>query len=90
VLWGGLLLVDIGRLTDAPSYVELASVALLVAVVSLGMRTTSALAGALVGWLVVNGFVDHRLGVLGFDGTPDVVRLAVLAGLAVAATRVRR
>jgi hypothetical protein len=90
VLWGGLLLVDIGRLTDAPSYAESGSVALLVAVASLGMRTTTAVAAALVGWLVVNGFVDHRLGVLGFDGTPDVVRLAVLVGLAIAATRARR
>ena len=90
VLWGGLLLVDVGRLTAVPPYAELGALALLVAVASLGMRTTTALAAALVGWLVFNGFVVHRLGVLGFDGTPDLARLGLLAGLALTAARARR
>ncbi len=90
VLWGGLLLVDVGHLTALPAYAELLALALLVAAASVGMRTTTALAAALVGWLVFNGFVVHRLGVLGFDGTPDMVRLGLLAGLAVAAARARR
>jgi hypothetical protein len=54
------------------------------------MRTPTALVAALVGWSVVNGFVVHRLGVLGFDGAPDVGRLGLLAGLALTATRARR
>jgi len=90
VLWGGLALVDAGRLTHAPSYAELGAVALLVTTSSVGMRATTALAAALVGWLVVNGFVVHNVGVLGFDGTPDVARLGLLVGLAATASRARR
>ena len=90
VLWGGLLLVDLGRLAHAPSYLDLALVALLVAGASLQMRAGTALAAAAVGWLLVDGFVTHRYGVLGYDGTPDLARLALLAGVAVLATRVHR
>ena len=90
VLWRGLALVDVGRLAHAPSYAELGAVALLVAASSVGMRTTTALAAALVGWLVVNGFVVHSVGVLGFDGAPDVARLGLLVGLAATASRARR
>jgi hypothetical protein len=90
VLWGGLAVVDLARLTGVPSYGALGAVALLVAAASVGMRTPTALVAALVGWSVVNGFVVHRLGVLGFDGAPDVGRLGLLAGLALTATRARR
>ena len=90
VLWGGLALVDLGQVVGAPSYAELAAVALLVTAASVGMSATTAGAVAVVGWLVVNGFVVHRLGVLGFDGTPDAARLTLLVGLAVLATRARR
>jgi hypothetical protein len=90
VLWGGLALVDIGRLSHAPSYAELGAIALLVTASSVGMRTSTALAAALVGWLVVNGFVVHSVGVLGFDGTPDVARLGLLVALATSAARARR
>ena len=90
VLWGGLALVDLGHLTHAPSYAELAAVALLVTASAVGMRTTTAMVAALVGWLVVNGFVVHSVGVLGFDGTPDVARLGLLVGLAATASRARR
>jgi hypothetical protein len=90
VLWGGLLLIDVGRVSHAPAYAELGAVAVLVTAASVGMRTPTAGAAALVGWLVVNGFVVHRFGVLGFDGTPDVARLALLVGLAMTATRARR
>jgi len=90
VLWGGLALVNVARLTTAPSYAALGAVALLVMASSVGMRTSTALAVALVGWLVVNGFVIHRLGVLGFDGTPDLVQLCLFAGLALTAARARR
>jgi hypothetical protein len=90
VLWGGLAVVDLGTVAHAPSYAELAAVALLVTAGSIGMRTPTAAAAAVVGWLVVNGFVVHRFGVLGFDGAPDVARLALLVGLATTATRARR
>jgi hypothetical protein len=90
VLWGGLLLVDLGRMAHAPSYLDLALVALLVAGASLRMRAGTALAAAAVGWLLVDGFVTHRYGSLGYDGTPDLARLALLAGVAVLATRVHR
>jgi len=90
VLWGGLALVDLGRVTHAPSYAELGAIALLVTAASVGMRTSTALAAAVVGWLVVNGFVVHSVGVLGFDGTPDVARIGLLVGLAATASRARR
>jgi hypothetical protein len=90
VLWGGLALVDVCREAHAPSYVALALVALLVAVASLRMRAGTALAAAAVGWLLVDGFVTHRYGSLGYDGTPDLVRLTLLAGVALLATRVTR
>jgi hypothetical protein len=90
VLWGGLLLIDVGRVTHVPSYAELGAVALLVTASSVGMRAYTALAAAGVGWLVVNGFVVHSFGVLGFDGAPDVARLGLLVGLATTASRARR
>jgi hypothetical protein len=90
VLWGGLFLVDIGRMTHTPSYAELGAVALLVTASSVGIRPRAALAAAVVGWLVVNGFVVHRFGVLAFDGAPDVARLGLLVGLATTAARARR
>jgi hypothetical protein len=90
VLWGGLFLVDVGRVTHAPSYAELGAIALLVTASSVGMRAYTALAAAGVGWLVLNGFVVHDFGVLGFDGAPDVARLGLLVGLATAASRARR
>jgi hypothetical protein len=90
VLWGGLAVVDLGRVTAAPSYAVLAALAVLVTVSSVGVRLGTALCVAVVGWLIVNGFVVHSLGVLRFDGTPDTARLALLVALAAAATRVRR
>jgi uncharacterized membrane protein len=90
VLWGGLLLVDLGRRAHAPSYLDLAMIAVLVAGASLQMRPGTALVAAVVGWLLVDGFVTHRYGALGYDGTPDLARLALLAGVAVLATRVHR
>lgn len=90
VLWGGLVLVDLCRLAHAPSYLDLALVALLVAAASIRMRAGTAVAAALVGWLLVDGFVEHRYGSLGYDGLPDLARLALLLAVAVVATRVHR
>jgi hypothetical protein len=90
VLWGGLALVDLGRAVHTPSYAALGAVAVLVTASSVGMPLATAVSSAVVGWLVVNGFVVHSLGVLGFDGTPDVVRLGLLVGLAATASWARR
>jgi hypothetical protein len=93
VLWGGLAALDLGRMAAAPSYAELGAVALLVTAASVGVGTTTGLCAAVVGWLLVDGFVEHRYGVLGFDAARDVVVLTLLVGLAVAvtgATRTRR
>ncbi len=90
VLWGGLAVIDVARVAGVPSYGVLGALTVLVAMSSVGMRTRTALAAAGIGWLLVDGFVVHRYGVLGFDGNPDVARLALLVGVATAATRVRR
>jgi len=93
VLWGGLGVLDVGRLAAAPSYAELGAVALLVMAASVGMRTTTGICAAVVGWLLVDGFVEHRYGVLGYDTARDTALLVLLVGLALAAsgtTRSRR
>jgi hypothetical protein len=90
VLWGGLAVTDIWRPTGTPSYVALGAVAVLTMLASLGMRAGTAIGCAGIAWLVVNGFVDHRLGTLGWDGSADLGRLALLIGLAIVATRVHR
>jgi hypothetical protein len=93
VLWGGLALLDLGRMAHAPSYLDLTLVALLVATACVRMRAGTALAATVVGWLLVDGFVTHRYGSLGYDGTPDLARfalLAVVATIATIATRVDR
>jgi hypothetical protein len=90
VLWGGLAVIDVWRLTGTPSYVALGALALVAAGSSIGMRTGTAVASGFVGWLLANGFVVHHLGVLRYDGPSDLARLALLVGVAVLATRVRR
>ena len=90
VFWGGLLLLDVGHATHLPPYAGLGAVGLLVTASAIGMRTTTALGCAAVGWLLVDGFVEHQYGVLGFDAGTDVVRLALLTALALLATRAHR
>jgi hypothetical protein len=90
VLGGGLALTDVTRMAGAPSYVALAALALLVATASLGMGSGTALAAGFVGWLLATGFVVHHFGVLAYDGPADLVRLALLLAVAVAATHLRR
>jgi hypothetical protein len=93
VLWGGLAALDAGRLTAAPSYAELGAVGLLVTGACVGVGTATGVCAAVVGWLLVDGFVEHRDGVLGFDAARDTVVLILLVGLALAvtgATRTRR
>jgi hypothetical protein len=90
VLWGGLALLDVGRLAAVPSYAELGAVAVLVTAASVGMRTRIGICAAVVGWLLVDGFVEHRYGVLGYNAVHDTAVLTLLVGLALAATRTTR
>ena len=90
VLWAGLAVIGVARLTAAPSYAGLGALAILVTVASIGTRTTTALCSAVTGWLLVDGFVEHRYGSLGFHPLHDLAVLALLTGLALAATRARR
>jgi hypothetical protein len=50
------------------------------------MRPTTGVASAVVGWLLVDGFVEHRYGVLGFDVARDLAVLALLIFLVLVAT----
>jgi hypothetical protein len=90
VLWGGLAVVDLWRLTGTTSYVALGALALLVALCSIGMPPGTCVTAGVVGWLLANGFVVHHLGVLRYDGLPDVARLVLLVGVAVLSRRVHR
>lgn len=90
VLWGGLALLDLGRAAAVPAYAELVAVAVLVTGASVRARTGTGLCAAVTGWLLVDGFVEHRLGVLGFELGHDVGVLALLTGLALVATRAPR
>jgi hypothetical protein len=90
VLWGGLAVVDVWRVLGAPAYAGLGALALLAMLASVGMRPATALACAAVAWLLVDGFVVHRAGVLRWDGAADVWRLAFLVGSATLASRAHR
>jgi hypothetical protein len=90
VLWGGLALVDVRSATHAPPYAALVAIAVLVTVAAVGMSIATALVEAGVGWLVVDGFVLHSLGVLGLDGMPGLALLGLLVALATTASRARR
>lgn len=63
-LWGGLALVDISR----PGGGLLAGtlVVVLTAACAVGQTPVPAAAVAVTGWLVIDGFVQHRYGELGF------------------------
>jgi hypothetical protein len=90
VLWGGLALLDVVTLTPAPSYVAPVAVGVVVAAASARTRTGTALACAVVGWLLVDGFVEHRYGVLGFDPVRDPVILGLFAALSLVSARSSR
>jgi hypothetical protein len=59
-------------------------------VTSVGTGTTTALCSAVTGWLLVDGFVEHRYGVLGLHPEYDVAVLAMLTALALVASRAHR
>jgi hypothetical protein len=51
------------------------------------MRPATGLVSAVVGWSLVDGFVEHRYGILRFDFWRDLGVLALLISLALVATR---
>jgi hypothetical protein len=87
VLWGGLAVLDVARIAAAPSYVELGAVGVLVTAASLGTRPATGVVSAVVGWSLVDGFVEHRYGSLGFDVCRDLGVLVLLLSLALIPTR---
>src|SRR4051794_14365293 len=82
-LWGSLALVDVSRLSGSRVLAG-ALVVVLVACCGVGQGLPAAAAIAVTGWLVVDGFVQHEYGQLGFGHTS----WAVLAAMAAAALTV--
>jgi hypothetical protein len=89
-LWGGLALLDLARLVGAAPLVQLGAISLLVAGCSLRVTRAVAVSVALIGWLLLNGFVVHRYGQLGFVGVGDLVRALLLLGVALTVAGLRR
>lgn len=87
-LWGGLAIVDLSR----PGGALLAGslVFALVAACATGQSWLAAGAIAGTGWLVVNGFVEHRYGELGFGPTSWFLLAVVLIVTLTVAARTTR
>ena len=84
MLWGGLALVDLTR--PAGGIVAGGLVVGLVALCGVGLSVHAAAAVAGTGWLVLNGFVLHQYGELGFGATSwGLLATVLVIGLAVAA-----
>jgi hypothetical protein len=89
-LWGGLAALDIGRVAGAPPLPQVAAITLLVAGCSYGAGRLVAACVAGIGWLLLNGFVAHQLGQLGFVGPGDGVRAVLLLGVALGVAEMGR
>jgi len=88
-LWAGLALLDVVRLMGPAPLVQLAAITALVACCSLGVSRAMSVNVAGIGWLLLNGFVVHRYGQLGFVGVGDVARAVLLLGVALTAAELR-
>lgn len=95
----GSVVVVVAAMLAAPIPVVHAGWRFAVVAVAIGLFTfvsrdwRAAMATALLGWLVTNGFLVDRFGELSWHGAPDLVRLAVLlltAGFGLAAGEGRR
>jgi hypothetical protein len=83
-LWGGLALVDLARPAGG-GLMAGGLVVGLVAVCGVGLSVLAAAAVSGTGWLVLNGFVLHQYGELGFGATSWGLLAAVLVvGIVVA------
>ena len=80
-LWGGLAVVDLTRPTSRLLAGSL--IVVLVACCGIGQSIPAASAIAGTGWLVINGFVQHQYGELGFNRT-SWWTLAVVLSVALA------
>jgi hypothetical protein len=78
-LWGGLALVLVGRAIGLTAWQSTTAVVVLVGACSLGLRALGSVVVAVTGWLVVDGFVEHRYGELGFDLRTLSVLIAAVA-----------
>ncbi|WP_255946027.1 hypothetical protein [Streptomyces odontomachi] len=79
---GSLLLVPVLTMAGALAHpvAALAGYCLLGAVLGLAARAAAAPGIAVLCWLAYDGFVVHREGELGWAGSEDLARLAVLLG----------
>ena len=76
-LWGGLAVVDLTRPTSR--WLAGVLIVVLVACCGIGQSIPAACAIAGTGWLVINGFVQHQYGELGFGRTSWWTLAVVLA-----------
>jgi hypothetical protein len=82
-LWGGLAVVDVSRPTGR--LLTGALVVVLVAICGVGQSRPGAAVIATTGWLVINGFVQHRYGELGLGAASWALLGLVLAVVLVVA-----
>jgi hypothetical protein len=75
-LWGGLLIVDVSR--PAGGLLTGVFIVVLVACCGIGQSVRAATAIAGTGWLLINGFVQHQYGELGFNPKSWWILAAVL------------
>jgi len=75
---------DVARLAGTSSLVQVGAIAALVAGCSYHVGRVVAGCVAAIGWLLLNGFVVHQFGQLGFAGAGDVVRAVLLVAVALA------
>jgi hypothetical protein len=85
-LWGGLAVVDVARPTLG-ALVTATLVVGLAAACGSGQPPLAAAAIAVTGWLVIDGFVEHRYGELGFGPTSWVVLAVALVVVLLVSTR---
>jgi hypothetical protein len=88
-LWGGLAVVDLTR-PGAGEVVSGIAVVALVGLCGIGQSPAAAAAIAATGWLVINGFVQHRYGELGFGAASWWLLVTVLVVVLTVSSRTTR
>ena len=87
-LWGGLAVVDVSR--PGGGVLAGALVVLLTTACGVGQALLPAAGVAVTGWLVIDGFVQHRYGELGFAPASWWLLVLVLAAVLSVAARTGR